>query len=78
MAAAISRSIRRFSMSSTEGALRVLASDVRSGVPGAVGNTPLIRLRKLSEETGCEVRAREAGRRDWAAVGCLPPPGGSR
>jgi hypothetical protein len=25
------------------------------GFPGAVGNTPLIRLRHLSEETGCEI-----------------------
>jgi hypothetical protein len=25
------------------------------GFPGAVGNTPLIKLRGLSEETGCEI-----------------------
>jgi hypothetical protein len=25
------------------------------GFPGAVGNTPLIKLRSLSEETGCEI-----------------------
>ena len=29
--------------------------DVRDGFVGAIGNTPLIRLRKLSEETGCEI-----------------------
>jgi cysteine synthase A len=28
---------------------------VREGFTGAVGNTPLIRLRRLSEETGCEI-----------------------
>jgi cysteine synthase A len=28
---------------------------VRDGFAGAVGNTPLIRLAKLSEETGCEI-----------------------
>src|SRR5258705_11833314 len=27
----------------------------REGFAGAVGNTPLIRLRRLSEETGCEI-----------------------
>ena len=29
--------------------------DVRDGFTGAVGNTPLIRLRALSERTGCEI-----------------------
>src|SRR3546814_8828603 len=29
--------------------------DVSDGFVGAIGNTPLIRLRKLSEETGCEI-----------------------
>ena len=38
--------------------LRVIPADVRDGFAGSVGNTPLIRLRKLSEETGCEVRTR--------------------
>jgi cysteine synthase A len=28
---------------------------MRAGFVGAVGNTPLIRLRRLSEETGCEI-----------------------
>ena len=28
---------------------------IRNGFAGAVGNTPLIRLAKLSEETGCEI-----------------------
>ncbi len=29
--------------------------DIREGFIGAIGNTPLIRLRKASEETGCEI-----------------------
>ena len=29
--------------------------EIRTGFAGAVGNTPLIRLAKLSEETGCEI-----------------------
>jgi len=29
--------------------------NTREGFAGAVGNTPLIRLRRLSEETGCEI-----------------------
>ncbi len=29
--------------------------DVRDGFVGAIGNTPLIRLRRLSEQTGCEI-----------------------
>ena len=28
--------------------------EIREGFAGAVGNTPLIRLARLSEETGCE------------------------
>src|SRR5262249_51268973 len=31
------------------------SSAVSSGFAGSVGNTPLIRLRGLSEETGCEI-----------------------
>ncbi len=29
--------------------------DIRHGFPGTVGNTPLIRLNRLSDETGCEI-----------------------
>lgn len=29
--------------------------DIRNGFIGSVGNTPLIRLNKLSDETGCEI-----------------------
>ncbi|MEM7677726.1 MAG: pyridoxal-phosphate dependent enzyme, partial [Myxococcota bacterium] len=29
--------------------------DYRDGVIDAIGNTPLIRLRKASEETGCNI-----------------------
>ncbi len=30
-------------------------TDIRDGFTGTIGNTPLIRLSKLSEETGCEI-----------------------
>jgi cysteine synthase len=30
-------------------------SDIRDGFVGTIGNTPLIRLRKASELTGCEI-----------------------
>src|SRR5437763_17034331 len=29
--------------------------DIREGFIGSVGNTPLIKLRRASEETGCEI-----------------------
>ena len=29
--------------------------DIRNGLIGTIGNTPLIRLRKVSDETGCEI-----------------------
>jgi len=29
--------------------------DIRDGFPGAIGNTPLIKLRRASEETGCTI-----------------------
>ena len=29
--------------------------DIRQGFVGSVGNTPLIRLNRVSEETGCEI-----------------------
>ena len=45
--------------------LRVIDGDIRNGFAGAVGNTPLIRLRKLSEETGCEV----LGKAEWLQPG---------
>jgi cysteine synthase A len=32
-----------------------LGSDIRAGFSGAVGRTPLIRLQRASEETGCEI-----------------------
>ena len=28
---------------------------VKDGFTGSIGNTPLIRLRRLSDETGCEI-----------------------
>ncbi len=38
-----------------EQGLRVLDEDIRDGFVGAVGNTPLIRLREASARTGCEI-----------------------
>jgi cysteine synthase A len=35
--------------------LRVLDGDIRDGFASSVGNTPLIRLRRASERTGCEI-----------------------
>ena len=32
--------------------------DVRNGFVGTIGNTPLVRLRQASEETGCEILAK--------------------
>jgi cysteine synthase A len=32
--------------------------EIRDGFAGIIGNTPLIRLRKLSDETGCEILAK--------------------
>mmetsp|Transcript_7491 Transcript_7491/g.33250 ORF Transcript_7491/g.33250 Transcript_7491/m.33250 type:complete len:385 (-) Transcript_7491:839-1993(-) len=36
-------------------ARKVISNNVYSGFEDAVGNTPLIRLRKASEQTGCEI-----------------------
>ena len=30
-------------------------ADIRDGFLGSIGNTPLIRLRRASEETGCDI-----------------------
>src|SRR5512135_956995 len=35
--------------------MRRCTMDIRAGFVGAIGNTPLIRLEKLSAETGCEI-----------------------
>ena len=38
---------------------RFFSSDViRKGLVGMMGNTPLIRLNKMSEDTGCEILAK--------------------
>jgi cysteine synthase A len=47
------------------GQVRVFERDVKAGVPGAIGNTPLMRLKALSEETGCEV----LGKCEWMNPG---------
>lgn len=35
-----------------------LAEDIREGIEGAIGNTPLIHIKSLSEATGCEILAK--------------------
>ena len=40
--------------------------DIRKGFVGSVGNTPLIRLNKLSDETGCEI----LGKAEFLNPGC--------
>ncbi len=37
---------------------RIDLMDVRDGFVGTIGNTPLVRLRQASEETGCEILAK--------------------
>jgi cysteine synthase A len=32
--------------------------DIREGIEGCIGNTPLIRIKSLSEATGCEILAK--------------------
>lgn len=33
-------------------------SSIKEGIEGCIGNTPLIRIKSLSEETGCEILAK--------------------
>lgn len=33
-------------------------TDIREGIEGCVGNTPLVKIKSLSEVTGCEVLAK--------------------
>jgi len=40
--------------------------DIRKGFVGTVGNTPLIRLNRLSDETGCEI----LGKAEFLNPGC--------
>ena len=40
--------------------------DIRKGFVGSVGNTPMIRLNKLSNETGCEI----LGKAEFLNPGC--------
>ena len=35
--------------------LKFVAMKIKDGFTGSIGNTPLIRLRRLSDETGCEI-----------------------
>ncbi|KAK5010988.1 Cysteine synthase 2, partial [Cryomyces antarcticus] len=40
---------------STSNHLEVLRSDISEGIEGCIGDTPLIRIKSLSEATGCEI-----------------------
>src|SRR3977135_1326979 len=44
-----------FSSPSTCGEITLRGMEIRAGFADTVGNTPLIRLAKLSQETGCEI-----------------------
>jgi cysteine synthase A len=39
-------------------ALKKGAGDVKQGIEGCIGNTPLIRIKSLSDATGCEILAK--------------------
>jgi hypothetical protein len=51
----IFRLSRRFYSTALNFGEKINLASVTNGFVGAVGNTPLIRLKKLSEETGCEI-----------------------
>lgn len=35
-----------------------IAADIKEGIEGCIGNTPLIKIKSLSEATGCEILAK--------------------
>lgn len=39
-------------------ALQKGAGDVKQGIEGCIGNTPLIRIKSLSDATGCDILAK--------------------
>jgi cysteine synthase A len=38
--------------------LQTGAGDIKQGIEGCIGNTPLIRIKSLSDATGCEILAK--------------------
>jgi len=40
--------------------------EVRDGIEGAIGRTPLIRIRSLSDRTGCDILAKCEVLRTWS------------
>lgn len=38
-----------------ESSLRTGAGEIKEGIEGCIGNTPLIKIKSLSEYTGCEI-----------------------
>lgn len=55
LAAQTLRSGRRRRRRREESQKPALAEDIRSGLEECIGNTPLIRIKCLSEATGCEI-----------------------
>ncbi|MCJ1302099.1 hypothetical protein MMC08_004900 [Hypocenomyce scalaris] len=41
-----------------KGAVDATVSDIPQGIEGCIGNTPLFKIKSLSEETGCEILAK--------------------
>ena len=42
----------------TEESLGKSAASIKEGIEGCIGNTPLIKIKSLSEATGCEILAK--------------------
>lgn len=41
-----------------DGSIGVATPEIQQGIEGCVGNTPLFKIKSLSEETGCEILAK--------------------
>lgn len=48
----------RKSISQIEKSLRIDAGTIKEGIEGCIGNTPLIKIKSLSDYTGCEILAK--------------------
>ena len=49
---------RHSSTVSTQSAAPTTTYEIRQGIEGTIGNTPLIRIKSLSDATGCEILAK--------------------
>lgn len=43
----------------------IIAKELPEGIEACIGNTPLFRIKSLSEETGCEILAKAEVIRSW-------------